>query len=84
MDYRLRKKVEEAAKNKYEAVIVASKLARRINNMRLSAEEQLGPDAPIPDYAKKVTSEAIEELARGKVKYIFREETPSEEEVFPE
>jgi DNA-directed RNA polymerase omega subunit len=84
MDYGLRNRVEKVAKNKYEAVIVAARLARKINNFRLAEEEHLGPDAPLPEYAKKVTTEAIEDLAEGKVKYFFREERPAEEEPFPE
>jgi len=84
MDYSMRKKIEAAAKNKYEAVIVASKLARKINDSRVVAQEQLGPDAPLPSYANKVTTEAIIELAEGKVKYVFKESASSEEEDFLE
>jgi DNA-directed RNA polymerase omega subunit len=84
MDYSLKHKVEQATKNKYEAVIVAAKLARRINNKRVAEEEQLGPDDAIPTHKFKVTTEAIMELAEGKVKYAFRKETESEEDVFPE
>lgn len=84
MDYELRQKIEEAAKNKYEAVIVAAKLARKINMDRLAVEENLGPDASPPTYANKVTTEAINKLAEGHIHYRFREAKPSEEELFPE
>ena len=84
MDYNLRKKIEDTTSNKYEAVIVASKLARKINNKRVAVEQQLGPDEPVPEHKEKVTTEAIIELAEGKVNYIFRDDSSSEEEVFPE
>ena len=82
MDYSLKQKVEQVTKNKYEAVIVAAKLARRINNKRVAAEEQLGPDDIAPTHKLKVTTEAIIELADGKVEYAFKKDTESEENVF--
>ncbi len=82
MDYSQRKKIENVARNKYEAVIVASKLARKLNSQRFASLEQLGAEAPIPTYMSKVTTEALNKLAEGKVKYIFKDDT--EEEVFPE
>jgi DNA-directed RNA polymerase omega subunit len=82
MDYTLRSKLEKIANNKYEAVIAAARLARKINNFRLAQEEQLGPDSPLPSYLKKVTAEAVEELSEGKVKYAFRKESVQDEEIF--
>ncbi|MCP4581561.1 MAG: DNA-directed RNA polymerase subunit omega [candidate division Zixibacteria bacterium] len=84
MDYSLRKKIEDATTNKYEAVIVASKLARKINNQRVSVEQQLGPDEPMPEHDQKVTTEALVELADGNVNYIIKEDTQPEEDAFPE
>ena len=85
MDYNLKQKVAKYTRNKYEAVIVASKLARKINNQRLSAVENLGADEPVPVYKDKVTTEALNELADGKVKFEFKkEEHREEEELFPE
>jgi len=84
MDYSLKHKVEQATKNKYEAVIVAAKLARRINNKRVAEEEQLGPDDVVPTHKLKVTTEAIIELAEGNTKYAFKKDTESEDDVFPE
>lgn len=81
MDYEITRKVEEAAKNRYEAVIVAAKLARKINLLRLASVEQLGPEAPGLEYSDKVTAEALKELADGKVKYVFKEENLPGEEV---
>jgi DNA-directed RNA polymerase subunit K/omega len=84
MDYSLKKKIEDATTNKYEAVIVASKIARKINNKRVAEEQQLGPDEPAPEYKQKVTTEALVELADGNVKYEIKEDTPPEEDAFPE
>jgi len=84
MDYSLKQKIEQVTKSKYEAVIVAAKLARRINDKRVAVEEQLGPDDVAPTHKLKVTTEAIIELAEGNVKYAFEKETDSEEVVFPE
>jgi len=84
MDYSLKHKIDEVTKSKYEAVIVAAKLARRINNKRVAAEEQLGPDDVVPTHKLKVTTEAILELAEGRVEYDYKKEIESEEDVFPE
>ena len=84
MDYSIRKKIEDAANNKYEAVIVVAKLARKINDKRLATEEQLGTEGQLPNYSNKVTTEAMQQLADGEVKYVFKEESPMEDEIFPE
>ena len=82
MDYSNREKIADVTRSKYEAVIVASKLARRINNVRFQAQEQLGPDSPIPVYPEKVTTEAINELATGKVKFQIKDVSSAEDQVF--
>ena len=84
MDYSIRKKIEDAANNKYEAVIVVAKLARKINDKRLATEEQLGTEGQPPNYSNKVTTEAMQQLADGEVKYVFKEESSMEDEIFPE
>jgi DNA-directed RNA polymerase subunit K/omega len=81
MDYGMSKKLEQVAQSKYEAVIVAARIARRINLGRLAAEEQAGAEAPLK-YPSKVTIEALNELASGKVKFKYREETTSADELF--
>ncbi|MCD6160844.1 MAG: DNA-directed RNA polymerase subunit omega [candidate division Zixibacteria bacterium] len=83
MDYSIKQKLEKVIKNKYKAVIVASRLARKINDKRVAEYEQLGPDAPLPRYPLKVTTEAINEVADGKVNYSIVKDKPSEEEMFP-
>jgi DNA-directed RNA polymerase subunit K/omega len=84
MDYDLKKKTQQHARNKYEAVIIAAKLARKLNMERLAETENLGPDESIPVHKTKVTTEAINGLAEGKIKYKFREEKHHDEEIFPE
>lgn len=84
MDYNLKQKIAKYTKNKYEAVIVASKLARNINDKRLAAAENVGTDEPAPVYKNKVTTEALNELADGKVKFDFKIEEHREEDIYPE
>ena len=55
--------------NRYEAVIVAAKLARKINGLRLAAKEQLAPEELTDIDLRKVTTVALDELNSGKVKY---------------
>lgn len=82
MDYSITKKVEDVAGSKYKAVIIAAKLARKINMLRLAEYEKMGPEAPIPKYPQKVTIEALSELAGGKVKYTYKEEISPDEDIF--
>jgi DNA-directed RNA polymerase subunit K/omega len=84
MDYDIKKKTAKYTKNKYEAVIIASKVARKLNLERLAATENIGPDESLPAYKLKVTTEAITDLAEGKVKFRFREDTPHDNEMYPE
>lgn len=55
--------------NRYEAVLVAAKLARRINALRLAAKEQLAAEELSGMDHRKVTTIALEELKDSKVKY---------------
>ncbi len=64
--------------NRYEAVIVASKLARRINGLRLAAKEQLAPEELTDIDPRKVTTVALDELKDGKVKYDRKKEVEEE------
>lgn len=76
-----RKRLEEIIPNEYEAVLLAAKLARKINAQRQAAKEQL----PVEELAKldqrKVTTIALEELSGGKVKF-ERINPPEDEEQF--
>jgi DNA-directed RNA polymerase omega subunit len=84
MDYNLKKKTAKFTKNKYEAVIIAARLARKLNMDRLTELENRDPDESEPTYKMKVTTEAITSLAEGKVKFKIKEEKPQDEEIFPE
>jgi len=83
MDYTVTGKLREITSNKYEAIVIASRVARKINLARLVQAEASGADAPIK-YPMKVTTEAIKELVSGKVVYKYREETSSMDELFPQ
>lgn len=82
MDYSIIKKIEDVAKCKYEAVIVAARLARKINVSRMADYEQMGPDESPPKYAEKVTIEALNRLAEGNIEYTYTKETSPDEDVF--
>lgn len=81
MDFEISKKLEQNKQNKYESVIIAARVARKINQGRLAAAEQSGAEAPIK-YPMKVTTEALKELADGNVEYKYREETSANDELF--
>ncbi len=69
---------KEPILNEYEAVIVAARLARKINSLRLAAKEQLAPEELAGMDQRKVTTVALEELKSGKVQ--FERTMPEEEE----
>jgi DNA-directed RNA polymerase omega subunit len=83
MDYGIAKKLSEVAHNKYEAIIVAARVARNINAARVAAAEQSGVE-PELKYLSKVTSEALNEMASGKVKFKYREDATQADELFPQ
>ncbi len=64
--------------NRYEAVLIAAKLARRINGLRLAAKEQLAPEELADIDLRKVTTVALDELKNGKVKYDRKEKIEEE------
>lgn len=72
------KETKEPILNDYEAVLVAAKLARKINGLRLAAKEQLAPEELAGMDQRKVTTIALEELKSGKVQ--FERTMPEEEE----
>jgi DNA-directed RNA polymerase omega subunit len=76
-----KKRLEDVIPNEYEAVLVAAKLARRINAQRLAQKEQ----TPLEELGKidqrKVTTAALDELRGGKVK-IEQKTIVEEEESF--
>lgn len=68
-----------ASLNDYESVLVAAKLARRMNSARLAAKEQLSPEEIAKIDQRKVTSVALEELKDGKVRFERRKRIEEEE-----
>jgi hypothetical protein len=77
----IKKSLEDVLPNEYEAVLVAAKLARRLNSLRLAAKEQLPPEEYHKIDARKVTSQAMDELMEEKVKFA-RPDAAEEEESF--
>jgi DNA-directed RNA polymerase omega subunit len=65
--------------NEYETVILAAKLARKINNARVVAKEQLAPEELGKIDQRKVTTVALEELKSGKVQILRQKEEQDEE-----
>ncbi|MGE5692587.1 MAG: DNA-directed RNA polymerase subunit omega [Candidatus Zixiibacteriota bacterium] len=60
-------KVTQVAKNRYEAVIMASKRARILNRKRLK-ENEMAAAEPNPDSCMhRVAEEALNELLQGKI-----------------
>ncbi len=65
--------------NEYEKVILAAKLARKINNSRIAAREQLPPEEISKLDRRKVTTVAVEHLDSGNVQISRKREEPFEE-----
>jgi len=56
--------------NRYEAIIVASKHARHLNNRRIKALEKMEEDPSVEIEARKMTMIALRDLLSGEVKYL--------------
>jgi DNA-directed RNA polymerase omega subunit len=65
--------------NDYETVILAAKLARKLNNARVVAKEQLAPEEHGKIDQRKVTTVALEDLKSGKVQILRQKEEQDEE-----
>jgi hypothetical protein len=55
-------------KNRYQAVLAAAKIARRLNDVKV-ADYEAAPEAERVIEAHKVTSMALEMLLRGEIVY---------------
>lgn len=55
--------------NRYEAVIVASKHARKLNTKRLTLLEQMEENPEIDIDSRKITMVALNDLLEGRVKF---------------
>ncbi len=84
MEHGITEKLRGITSSKYEAIIVAAKKARLINLERLAKEEQLGQEAVSSKHLPKVTTEALQKLASGELKYKYLEETLADEGFFPQ
>jgi|WetSurMetagenome_2_1015567.scaffolds.fasta_scaffold1294468_1 DNA-directed RNA polymerase omega subunit len=76
-----KKRLEDVIPNEYEAVLLAAKLARKINSRRVVEKENTPAEELGKLDQRKVTSVALDELISGKVKY-ERKAEPEEEESF--
>ena len=64
--------LDKVAVNPYEAVLVASRQARAINTQRLAQMEMLTEDSEaVIDY-RKVTTQAIEDLMKMRIKFHYK------------
>ena len=64
MDLSRLEELDKICRNRYAAVLIASKKARNLNLQRLTEEVE-------PDRKNKVTVQAINELLNGKIKYEY-------------
>ena len=61
-------KLHKVSTNRYQAVLMAAKRARQINADRLARLEMMAEDSDIDIDYRKVTSIALDELLRDKIK----------------
>jgi len=61
--------LEKLQLNRYEAVIVASKHARKLNTKRLTLLEQMEENPEIDIDSRKITMVALKDLVGGRVKF---------------
>ena len=59
--------------NRYEAIIIASKHARNLNNRRLQTLEQMTENPDLDIDPRKLTMIALKDLLEGRVKYVRTE-----------
>jgi len=61
--------IEKMQLNRYEAVILASKHARKLNTKRLTLLEQMEENPEIDIDSRKITMVALADLVEGRVKF---------------
>lgn len=74
-----KKRLEDVIPNEYEAVLLAAKLARKINARRVVEKEQTPAEELGKLDQRKVTTQALDELVEGKVKIEKKAAEPEEE-----
>jgi DNA-directed RNA polymerase omega subunit len=66
-------RLEKICKNRYEAVLLVAKHARRLNMERMNAESQAvqmtGEEAVRQEDEEKVASQALRDVLEGRVKF---------------
>ena len=70
MNFKALEKLSQLTVNQYEAVMLAAKTARRLNQERKKLEEGMGVEVTeeqLPSH--RVTTAALEELASGQVEF---------------
>jgi DNA-directed RNA polymerase omega subunit len=76
-------KLEKICKNRYEAVLLVAKHARRLNVERMKAESltaQVGEEETAnQEKEEKVVNQALREVIEGKIKFDRPEEKPKSE-----
>jgi DNA-directed RNA polymerase subunit K/omega len=68
----LMKNLDKVTANPYEAVLVASKRARQLNTNRLAQMEMMTEESEEAIDYRKVTTQAIEDMLKQKIKYHYR------------
>ena len=62
--------INKVAKNRYEAVIIASQHARHLNTVRLAKLAMLEEDAEVEIDGRKIAMIALKDMLEGKVKFV--------------
>lgn len=71
MSFKSLDNLEVLTDNKYAAVLIAAKRARKLNEERLKEQEQLVEEEKVENALEKVTVQALEELLQGKIKFEY-------------
>lgn len=71
MSFKSLDKLEDLTGNRYAAVLIAAKRARKINEKRLKEQEQLVEEEKVEKPGDKVTIEALDELLQGKIEFEY-------------
>lgn len=83
MELDFTEKLEKICRNRYEAVLLVSKQARRLNVERMKAESltaQIGEEeTENQEKEEKVVNQALREVIEGKVKFDRPQEKPKSE-----
>ncbi|MCK4385857.1 MAG: DNA-directed RNA polymerase subunit omega [candidate division Zixibacteria bacterium] len=80
MELDVTERLEKICKNRYEAVLLVAKHARRLNLERMQAESQAvqmgGEEEMSQENEEKVGNQALREVLEGKVEFERPEEKP--------